>query len=97
MAAAECVRDDLHGRLHHPARTFARAWRRELRGANLTLLPHLAALAVLTWNYLAYAAAGPGASAQRLATLAALLVVLAVGCGSRACTSTTRSRAAGSC
>ncbi|MDA1362473.1 DUF624 domain-containing protein [Glycomyces luteolus] len=81
VAAAECVREDLHGRrLHHPSHTFARAWRRDLRGANLTLLPHLAVLAVLTWNYLAYSAARPDASAQRLVTLAALLVVLAVGC-----------------
>ncbi|MVA75400.1 DUF624 domain-containing protein [Auraticoccus sp. F435] len=80
VAAAHCVRERTAGRLHRPVSTFARTWRAELVGANLALLPQLLLLVVLGWNYVAYSAAGPAASAPRLATLAALLLVVTVGC-----------------
>ncbi|MFI2297193.1 YesL family protein [Isoptericola sp. NPDC019571] len=80
VAAARCVREHEKGRLHRPAVTFAQTWRSEFLGANLTLLPHLLVLAVLAWNYAAYSVSGPQASTPRLATLAGLLMVSAVGC-----------------
>lgn len=80
VALAHCVRERVQGRSSDVVATFARTWRRELVGANLALLPQLALLVVLGWNYLAFSAAGPGASAPRLATLAGLLLVATVGC-----------------
>ncbi len=80
VAVAQSVRERGQGRSGNTVTTFARTWRREFVGANLALLPQLLLLVVLGWNYLAFSAAGPAASAPRLATLAGLLLVATVGC-----------------
>ncbi|SDD61783.1 YesL family protein [Auraticoccus monumenti] len=85
VAVAHCVRERGLGRSGNTVATFARTWRRELVGANLALLPQLLVLVALGWNYLAFSAAGPSASAPRLATLAGLLLVATVGCWLPAC------------
>ncbi|WP_183091218.1 YesL family protein [Streptomyces radicis] len=80
VAAAHCVREHLAGRPRRPVATFARTWRAELVGANVALLPPAVLGAALGWNYVLFSAAGPEAAVPRLSTLAALVVLVAVGC-----------------
>lgn len=59
-----------------PFRDFASTWRAALLHGNLVVLPVLAGTALLASNHLLFSALGPGASAERLATLGALVLVI---------------------
>lgn len=79
VAACILVRRRMRGDESFHPRDFARLWRRELWRGSAVILPVVVVTAVLLSNYAFFSALGPEASAARLATLAALVLVVGAG------------------
>lgn len=78
LAACIVARRRMRGETIH-LRDFASVWRREFLRGTIVVLPLLAVIVVLFSNYLHFSSLGPAASGARLATLAALLLVIGAG------------------
>jgi uncharacterized membrane protein YesL len=78
VTACILVRQRMRGESVH-LRDFAATWRRELVGGTVVVLPVAVVTCLLLANYTFFSALGPGATAARLATFAALVLTVAAG------------------
>ncbi len=77
VAAYTLARRHVQGETIQSVAEFWAVYRAEFRRGSLLVLPVVVLLTVLIGDYLYFSALGPGATAPRLATLAALIVAVA--------------------
>jgi uncharacterized membrane protein YesL len=77
VAAYALARRHAQGETIQSVAEFWAVYRREFRRGSLLVLPVVVLLTALIGDYLYFSVLGPGATAPRLATLAALIVVVA--------------------